>query len=750
MAFGLWHKWLKSIFLFRNGRPLRRTKSVPIRFRPHFESLEERDLLATVTWMGSTGPGANANWTNGANWQGGIAPTPGDELVFPATATTFVSNNDFIADTKFGPITIANPATGYLISGNRIVIQNRISVSGTFAGQFLVPLRLAGNTTLDGATGSFLAIGGVIDGSGDLIKEGAGFVRLQSSGNGYTGTTRVNNGTLALDRTAKGGPQIPGPLIIGDGAGGPGSDTVDIEFDEVIADSASVTINSSGRLTFSNTDVPTLTETIGSLTMTGGSIQDDANQVNLILTGDVSGTSDSQGNAAKITLHDFTIGTNRTFDISDGPGLVDMTLSLTGQGQYLPQGQTTPPSPGALLLKIGAGTLLLNGSTTTGQIDLDNLVVADGSVIINTPLNEANGPGNVTVNAGGTLRGNGGVADHELTVNGGTLSPGFLDQPAFAFEQGSFMGGRYIVDLDSTTQFDQLIPEDGLAILGDPQLIVNANFNVPIGTSFRIVDGENGGGTFAGLPDGATFLANGQLFRINYTPSGTNAGVLLTKVCSPSEAFIRGLYNDILDRSQVASQEIAYWLNVLAAGASRQDVVGSFWVSQGHRENEIAAFYQQFLGRTPLPQETAFWLGVFNQGGTEGDITLAFLTTPAYNALHPTNSDYVASLYQNVLERAGTGPGIVYWTTILNNGARSRLDVAYYFLASDESTNLSVGQYYTWFLKRSVEAAGEAYWFNQWMTGQLTALSFAQAIVGSDEYYATAFARFCTRTSIFR
>jgi hypothetical protein len=41
-------------------------------------------FAATKTWTGSASP----NWTNGANWVGGAAPSAGDDLVFGDTPGT--------------------------------------------------------------------------------------------------------------------------------------------------------------------------------------------------------------------------------------------------------------------------------------------------------------------------------------------------------------------------------------------------------------------------------------------------------------------------------------------------------------------------------------------------------------------------------------------------------------------------------------------------------------------------------------
>src|SRR5438093_5709812 len=58
---------------------------------------------ADLTW---TGAGADNNWTTAANWLGGVAPAPGDRLVFDGT-TRLTATNNFPVDTSFGGIIFA-------------------------------------------------------------------------------------------------------------------------------------------------------------------------------------------------------------------------------------------------------------------------------------------------------------------------------------------------------------------------------------------------------------------------------------------------------------------------------------------------------------------------------------------------------------------------------------------------------------------------------------------------------------------
>src|SRR6266496_2181163 len=74
-------------------------------FRPTVESLEERSLLSTSIWTGGGAP--NNSWTTAANWVGNMAPSPGDDLVFPAGPTQLSAANNFPAGTAFHSITFS-------------------------------------------------------------------------------------------------------------------------------------------------------------------------------------------------------------------------------------------------------------------------------------------------------------------------------------------------------------------------------------------------------------------------------------------------------------------------------------------------------------------------------------------------------------------------------------------------------------------------------------------------------------------
>jgi autotransporter-associated beta strand protein len=168
----------------------------------------------TVTWDGS----ADTNWTTPANWVGDVAPSVGDNLVFPDNAARKTNNNNFATGT-FGSLTFTG--AGYVIGGNPITLSygltSNISSGG---GPFFTPnitLRrpqaflnngtidpvLTGQLNLNGfaltvdGVGNINLSGNVI-GAGGITKNGGGTLLLLGPADTYAGVTQINNGLLDI------------------------------------------------------------------------------------------------------------------------------------------------------------------------------------------------------------------------------------------------------------------------------------------------------------------------------------------------------------------------------------------------------------------------------------------------------------------------------------------------------------------------------------------------------------------------
>jgi len=175
-------------------------------------------VTETRTWSGN---GTTDSWSEGANWVGGVAPVPGDDLIFPASALRkTTNNNDLASGTTFNSISFTG--SGYNLNGNGIRLMNGIvdSVGGNPTNEILLgsillrfdqtfselggPIGLLIQSNLD-TNGRTLTLDGpgdkkffgIISGSGSLIVNGGSVATRQGAGSHtVSGPTIINSGVL--------------------------------------------------------------------------------------------------------------------------------------------------------------------------------------------------------------------------------------------------------------------------------------------------------------------------------------------------------------------------------------------------------------------------------------------------------------------------------------------------------------------------------------------------------------------------
>lgn len=205
-------------------------------------------------WTGAN-HGTDVNWTDAANWEGGVAPNPGDDLVFPASAASLLSNNDFQPGTSFDAITFTGQGgfqQGYQLIGNVLILGNgirdeqtgsngfapvatlnfatpglsgitlsgdQIFSTGPYGAAFIVSSSLNLQTfqlTLDNdlASTNQPSLSGTITGNGRLVKTGADSWQIAAdNGAAFTGSTLIQDGILVA------GPLGPGRITVQPGGG---------------------------------------------------------------------------------------------------------------------------------------------------------------------------------------------------------------------------------------------------------------------------------------------------------------------------------------------------------------------------------------------------------------------------------------------------------------------------------------------------------------------------------------------------
>jgi autotransporter-associated beta strand protein len=144
-------------------------------------------LTTALTLAPNGGAGAPGTAGNDAafNLSSGTFTTPGIELdsgTLTATGGTLTLGAAGLASTGTAPVAVNLGA---------------VTLAASAAWTTSIPATLTDTMTVD-TSGGDIALGGVLGGSGNLVKSGTGTLQLAAT-NTYTGTTRVSGGTLAVD-----------------------------------------------------------------------------------------------------------------------------------------------------------------------------------------------------------------------------------------------------------------------------------------------------------------------------------------------------------------------------------------------------------------------------------------------------------------------------------------------------------------------------------------------------------------------
>jgi autotransporter-associated beta strand protein len=327
---------------------------------------------------------------------------------------------------------------------------------------------LGQNTSVNVFTNHVLHLAGAINGLAGLTKVGPGtLIYSGTSSNTYLGATRVNDGTLRLERSGPDNLSIPGPLIVGDGVGGPDADVVETSLtDPQIDNQSAVTVGSSGLLRLRTV------EEIGSLS---GSGRVSVEGSGLIVT-DSGGSNTYEG-------------------VISGPG------SLTKQGP---------------------GTLVLNGNNTyTGDTS-----VYDGTLVINGQQKDSD----VYVSHGTTLRGDGrvGYLSIDGTLIPGNPS-GRMRAQGVNFLPGSTFVTDLTSDRDDIglNGFEGVTAVD----VTGANLDVSLSYAPVAGQVFQLGGNFSANpttGNFVGRPEGAVIVRNHIPLHLSYTNGFQDNDITLT------------------------------------------------------------------------------------------------------------------------------------------------------------------------------------------------------------------------------
>ncbi|HUY90417.1 MAG TPA: SdrD B-like domain-containing protein [Pirellulales bacterium] len=380
-------------------------------------------------------------------------------------------------------------------------------------------------------------------------------------------------------------------------------------------------------------------------------------------------------------------------------------------------------------LAMAAGTYTVREVIPSGTVlstpPLETVTVTAGQATSNVNFGEA--VDTTTPNITGTV-----FADNNLNGKLDSGEPGLAGRTVFIDKDGSGVPGpnNPSTTTDANGNFSFIGLPAGTYTVKE---VVSANHGVTITTPVQTVT-VTVGQTQAGVDFGN--LVTSTLSPLPYSPNNAASS---SSSSDPNGAYINSVYESVLGRA-ADSASLAYWKGQMANGATRADVARGVWNSTEHRTNELDQYYQTFLGRSPDAAGKAFWLNDFSNSATEEAVVSGFVTSQEYTGnLHPTDSDFIGALYNDIVERPADSAGLAMWTGLLQNG-ESRLQVATAFINGQESSAQLVDGFFAAFLHRAIDASGRQTWLNM-LTNNPSSLSTgaienaAIQILASDEFF---------------
>jgi autotransporter-associated beta strand protein len=395
------------------GRARRNERRVRERRRRRFasvEGLEDRRLLALLTWVGEVDKHWNTEFLGITNWDTNTLPQDGDTLVFPLLAFRY----DLVNDTPTGnSYSLVFTGLGYSISGNSITLDGLSTDNLLGTNTLSTPLVLAQEmTTIHvGALGKLVLegpIGQDLDGAG-LTKTGTGkLVFSGDQGNSYDGPTYVSDGTLKLRKSTRNNDAILGALHVGDMNGDACSAVVDATCGNQISDSSAVTVYGDGHLRLDD-------DAIGPLTIQDGTV-DSGSSVGFTIHGDLTMVGGLISGARRVQLdgnlsvRNFNPPGFLPLGMPDAWARIEAPLELFNETTLIDvedhwafndlriTSAISERLPGSGFTKTGRGRLLLDGAdanTYTGTTRVDDGELALDKLSFNGAI-----PGNLVVGDG--------------------------------------------------------------------------------------------------------------------------------------------------------------------------------------------------------------------------------------------------------------------------------------------------------------------------------------------------------------
>lgn len=692
------------------------------------ESLEKREVFAVSTWSGAV----SGLWSNAGNWD--VAPTTGDDLVFPASASQLTMLNDLSAGESFGNITFSG--AGFNLTGNLVQVGGSVQ-SDQASGNNTIALDLTftGNGTVGVAqTGANLDLQSTVNSAGNLTKSGQGTLTLSNTFS-YSGNLNVAAGTLENNVV------LPGDLSLGTGSILKGNGTT-----------GSIT-SAGGNI------IPGVTGT-GLVQVSGNMTLDISSGFITALTGTTPGTEYGQiqaggtialGDATLVPSLTFTPSSNATFTIINNTGNspIGGTFNGLAEGSILPIG-----SDQFRITYLGGdgNDVVLDRllTTTTSLTSSVNPSVYGQPFVLTATVTSSNATlipnGNVSFYSGTSLLGNGTLnANGIATFTATNLAPGTLTIKASYLGSGSYSSSNssnltQVINQANTTT--SLVSTPNPSNFGDS---VNLTATIsPVspgaGTPTGNVTFYNGNvtlGTATVNSNGIAVLTASNLTTGNLTVLATYAGDTnfktstssnLTQVVNQSASKVTLTVSDL---TPGASDLVKFTANVTNLGSGSSSPTGnvSFY------SNDVLIGTGNITAGVATFQSTGFYLGLGIDSITavyNGDTNFQTATSDAANLTAGTeNERFINEAYWVILGHQADYQGLNAWNTYLQHG-HTRNWVAHSMRNTRAGREALVQDIFNNYLDRTgtpVELIGAV------EAGAATHTSATAVVLGSKEYF---------------
>jgi hypothetical protein len=385
-----------------------------------------------------------------------------------------------------------------------------------------------------------------------------------------------------------------------------------------------------------------------------------------------------------------------------------------------------------------------DGATQSVDLDPTSDTAGEGNETLTLGLEKVSGDSSVTVTTTGNATQAVTILDDDVGTITGVV---FLDVDGDGVRDESEQGlsNRLVfVDVDNDSSFDPGEPVDLTDATGAYSIpdVLAGTYTVRAKSYPRDVPTNPGGGRNVVLAGGQT-LSNIDLgLRRDSVSIITPLAPNLFTDTSPTgaERIAEALYAALLGRPSDPGGK-AYFVGRINSGAPMQAIVREILRTPEYTENQVRSYYRSFLGREADAGGLGFFSSQLRAGVSSSVVITGLLASDEYFARVGSNSNFVDSLYVQILGRDGDGdPGAAGWKAELQSGAKSRADAVRGFLDSLEARQRLLSAAYNAFYKRPSDAAGESYWLTTFLAPGKSPAEFVAEFLAAPEFRNRAIA----------